>query len=262
MTSDSDLTLSLIQADLFWEDPKANRQQFETVITELQESADVIILPEMFATGFSMQPQKLAESMQGETVQWMAQMAGQARAVVVGSVIIHEKDAYFNRLIWMRPNGSFEYYDKRHLFRMAGEHEVYAAGNQRQIVEIKGWKVLPLICYDLRFPVWARNRNKEYDLLLYIANWPERRIAQWDILLKARAVENQSYVAAVNRVGNDGKDIRHPGHSSVIDFLGHTVCDLGEAVQTQTVTLHKAEQDDFRQNFPVWKDADAFTVLS
>jgi len=256
MNSANDLALTLIQADLFWENPKANREQFENIIGALKQPTDVIILPEMFATGFSMQPQKLGESMQGTTVQWMRRMAEQVQAVVVGSAIIHEKGFYFNRLLWMQPDGSFEQYDKRHLFRMAGEHEIYAAGDKRRIVEIKGWKVLPLICYDLRFPVWSRNCNNEYDLILYIANWPERRIAQWDILLKARAVENQSYVAAVNRVGNDGKGIRHPGHSAVIDYIGRTVCSLGEGVQTQTLTLRKAEQDDFRQKFPVWKDAD------
>jgi len=182
--------------------------------------------------------------------------------VMVGSVIIEEKGRYFNRLFWMQPEGSFICYDKRHLFRMAGEHRVYAYGTKRVLAQVKGWNVLPLICYDLRFPVWSRNRNNEYDLLLYIANWPERRIAQWDMLLKARAVENQTYVAAVNRVGRDGTGVRHPGHSAVIDFLGRTVYDLGERAQTQTITISKTGQDDFRQKFPVWKDADPFTVAT
>ncbi len=256
------LTLTLIQADLVWENPTANREQFERAIRTLQMPTDVILLPEMFSTGFSMHPEQLAEDMNGPTLDWMRAVSAGAQADLAGSLIIREHGRFFNRFIWMKPDGHFEYYDKRHLFRMAGEDRKYMAGKQRVIINVKGWKVLPLLCYDLRFPVWARNRDNEYDILVYAANWPERRISHWDSLLTARAVENQAYVAAVNRVGLDGTGVMHTGHSRVVDYLGRIKANLGESARTQTVTLEKEELERFRQKFPVWKDADTFSVYT
>jgi predicted amidohydrolase len=261
MPQTNDLILTLIQADLFWENPKANREQFEKIISELNKPTDILILPEMFTTGFSMRPQTFAEPMEGPTMEWMAAVSAQTQIHLVGSLIIEQQQRYYNRRIWMKPEGEYEYYDKRHLFRMAGEDRVYAAGTRRLIVNVNGWNVLPLICYDLRFPAWARNRHNEYDLLLYLANWPQRRIAHWDLLITARAVENQTYVAAVNRVGKDGNGIAHPGHSVVSDYLGNKLTDLGETETLQTVKLEKEPEEHFRRKFPVWKDADEFTII-
>ncbi len=255
----SELKISLIQSNIHWEQPQKNRELFQKKVLTLSGQTDLIVLPEMFSTGFTMNVQQFAETMQGATVTWLKEMAALTNADMVGSVIIREKENFFNRLIWAKPDGQIFYYDKRHLFRMAGEDKVFSAGNKRIIVELKNWKILPLTCYDLRFPVWSRNKQNEFDLIVYIANWPERRIGHWDILLKARAVENQCYVAGVNRVGKDGNGIEHTGQSAIVDFLGKKLCALGDE-QIITNPLPLTLLQNFRKNFPVWKDADAFLV--
>ena len=256
----SDLKISLIQSDVFWEEPQKNREMFQEKIQALSGQTDLIILPEMFSTGFTMNVQQFAEPMQGATVAWLSGMSAKTEADMVGSVIIQENENYFNRLIWAKPDGQLIYYDKRHLFRMAGEDEVFSAGNERIIVELNGWKILPLICYDLRFPLWARNRKNEFDMIIYIANWPERRIAHWNLLLQARAVENQCFVAGVNRIGKDGIGINHTGESALIDYLGNKISTLGSIDKTETNTLSYPSLNKFRKKFPVWKDADDFQI--
>ena len=207
-----DLNITLVQSDLHWHDQDVNRDMFSQKIESLSEDTDLIILPEMFTTGFTMEAEQYAEEMDGATLQWMKKMSHKTQAVITGSIIIKEGGSYFNRLIWMRSDGTYDTYDKRHLFAMAGEHEHYTAGQSRLIIDIEGWRICPLVCYDLRFPVWARN-NDEYDVLIYTANWPSMRAAHWNKLLVARAIENQSYVAGVNRVGTDGKGYPYDGDS-------------------------------------------------
>ncbi|RYZ48983.1 MAG: nitrilase family protein, partial [Chitinophagaceae bacterium] len=221
----SSITFSLIQTSLHWEDKPANLQMLKEKIRKIQEKTQVVILPEMFSTGFSMKPEALAETMDGDTVKWMKRVAAEKKVILTGSVIIEEEGAYYNRLIWMLPNGQYGYYNKRHLFAFAGEDKHYTGGTERFIASVNGWKINLLVCYDLRFPVWARQqfdeqRNFEYDALIYVANWPERRSTAWKSLLQARAIENQCYVIGVNRVGSDGNDIYHSGDSMVIDPLG------------------------------------------
>ena len=256
----TDLSVALIQSDILWEEPQKNRQMFQRKIEALSGQTDLIILPEMFTTGFTMKAQRFAETMQGATIAWFSKMSAKTKADMVGSVIIQENENYFNRLIWAKPDGRLLHYDKRHLFRMAGEDNVFSAGTVRTIVELNGWKILPLICYDLRFPVWARNRQNEFDMIIYIANWPERRIAHWNLLLKSRAVENQCYVVGVNRIGQDGSGIKHTGQSAAVDYLGNMLCTSDDKEKTETCRLSNIALTDFRKKFPVWKDADLFTI--
>jgi len=257
----SDLKISLIQSDIFWEQPQKNRIQFKDKIQILTDKTDLIIFPEMFSTGFTMNVQKFAETMQGATVAWLVEMASVASADVIGSVIIKEDRNYFNRLIWAKPDGQVIHYDKRHLFQMAGEDKYFSPGSERLIVELNGWKILPLICYDLRFPVWARNRQNEFDMILYIANWPQRRIAHWNLLLQARAVENQCYVAGVNRIGKDGNGINHTGESAVVDYLGSPLSTVTHKETTETIKLSYSSLNHYRNKFPVWKDTDDFRII-
>jgi predicted amidohydrolase len=254
------LTVTLIQTPLHWESASANRAMLEEKIWSINQPTDLIILPEMFTTGFSMNAAALAEVMNFETFKWMKQMASQTGAVVVGSVIIKEGSAYYNRLIWMRPDGTYESYDKRHLFRMAEEDKVYTSGEKKIIPVLKGWKILPLICYDLRFPVWSRNKNNGYDLLVYVANWPGVRSHAWNTLLKARAIENISYVAGVNRVGEDGKGLTYSGDSAVIDFKGETIFNAADKDCVQTIQLDAGLLQNFREKFPAHLDSDAFNI--
>lgn len=238
---------------------------FEKKIQAIQEKTEIIILPEMFSTGFSMKPELLAEDMNGETVAWMKRIAKEKRVILTGSVIIKENDHYYNRLIWMLPNGEYGVYDKRHCFAYAGEDEHYTSGGKRLIASVKGWKINLLICYDLRFPVWARQQTQEtpeYDLLIYVANWPERRNHAWKTLLQARAIENQSYVVGVNRVGNDGNDIYHCGDSMVVGPLGEALYHKQHDEDIFTITLQKESLEEVRTKFPFWKDADGFTLLN
>lgn len=255
------LTINIIQSDLVWEDVAANLKAFTKKIKAVKQS-DLIVLPETFSTAFSMNSEHLAEPMNGKTMTWMATMAKEKNTVLAGSAIIRENDHIFNRFIWMRPDGSFDKYDKRHLFRMGDEHNHFTAGSERLIVELKGWKICPQICYDLRFPVWSRNKKQEYDLLLYIANWPEVRIPAWEKLLYARAIENQCYVAGVNRIGIDGNGVNCSGNSMLIDSKGELIWkakDLEE--ETKTVKVSLDDLNGFRKKFPVGMDADEFEVI-
>ena len=311
----STLTITTIQTDLFWEDKAANLQRFEDKINAIRENTEVIILPEMFSTGFSMKPETLAEKMDGPTLGWMKKIAAQKKVILTGSLIVEEGGNYFNRLIWMLPNGQYGFYDKRHRFAYAGEDDHYTAGKKRLIASVKGWKVNLLVCYDLRFPVWSRQgpafagsriqgKNirdpqtsdnepsaappvaplagpppnnpseirsdpsqdsgkitaPEYDLLIYVANWPERRSHAWKTLLQARAIENQSYVVGVNRVGEDGNKIAHSGDSMIIDPLGEVLYHGIKEEAVYTYTLRKDKLEDVRSRFPFWRDADHFSV--
>jgi predicted amidohydrolase len=260
----STLTITLIQTNLHWEDKAANLAMLEEKIMGIAEKTELVVLPEMFSTGFSMQPASLAETMQGEAVTWMKKIAAAKKIILTGSLIITEDKHYFNRLLWVLPDGHLGYYDKRHRFAFAGEDEQYTPGNKRLIASVKGWKINLQICYDLRFPVWARQESgeaPEYDILLYVANWPERRIHAWKSLLTARAIENQCYVVGVNRVGNDGNGIYHSGNSMVIDALGSTLYEKKEEEDIHTIVLQKDPLDEIRTKFPFWKDADDFNIL-
>jgi omega-amidase len=255
------LNISLIQPDIVWEDKQANFAQYEKLISGIEAKKEIVVLPEMFSTGFSMAPEKLAEPMDGTSVQWMKDMAAKYRCILTGSLIIEEEGNYYNRLLWVQPDGKTGQYDKRHLFAYAEEHEHYAAGTKRLIAQVKGFKICLLICYDLRFPVWARNQNEEYDVLIYVANWPKRRSLAWKTLLQARAIENQSYVIGVNRVGTDAKDIEYSGDSSVFDPLGEPIWQNTGDVTTHTVTISKEELTEVRSQFPFLKDADKYLIL-
>jgi predicted amidohydrolase len=274
----STLTISVIQTHLHWEDKPANLQMLEEKIMGITEKTELVVLPEMFSTGFSMRPEELAETMEGETVQWMKRIAAQKKVILTGSVIIKEEAAdgqfnYYNRLIWMLPNGQYGVYDKRHRFAYAGEDDHYTAGSKRLIASVKGWKINLLVCYDLRFPVWARQSpprlqergrggEVEYDVLIYVANWPERRIQAWKTLLQARAIENQSYVVGANRVGDDGNKIHYSGESMIIDPLGEVLYTKKDEEDIYTITLEKTHLDSVREKFPFWKDADAFMIMN
>ncbi len=255
-----DLTITLLQSDLYWENPGANLAMFEEKIWRINGKTDLIILPEMFTTGFTMNAPALAEPMNLSAFKWMKQNAAQTGAAITGSVIIKDKGSYFNRLIWMQPDGKFFYYDKRHLFRMAEEQLVYTPGTEKLLVSWKGWNIRPLICYDLRFPVWSRNRKNEYDLLLYVANWPEARRLPWKTLLQARAIENLCYVAGVNRIGKDGKGIAYSGDSSIINPKGELLWQKETTEEIVSYTLSKSELDSFRAKFPADMDADDFSI--
>jgi omega-amidase len=259
------LKVTIIQPDLAWEDKRKNLDKFEELFSELKHKQDLLILPEMFSTGFVVEPQSLAEGPDGPTIEWMAKQAGNLDCVLSGSLVIKEEGHYFNRLIWMKPDGSFESYDKRHLFRLGNEHEQFSQGSSKLIVDLKGWKICPLVCYDLRFPVWSKNTyaegKYEYDLLVYVANWPGRRSYAFRQLLIARAIENQCYVIGVNRVGMDGKGIMHQGDSSVIDFKGKHLLEVPPGVEDlETFSLDYESLKEFREGFTVGLDWDEFKI--
>ncbi|MDH5501945.1 MAG: amidohydrolase [Gammaproteobacteria bacterium] len=257
----STLTVSILQADLAWHDVKTNLARFSESIDSIGQKTDLIVLPEMFTTGFTMDAAANAEKMNGVSMECMAQWAARSNAAVCGSLIIKDEARYFNRFVFMRPNGKFEVYDKRHLFRLAGEVEHYSAGDRQIVVEWREWRICPMVCYDLRFPVWSRNRpDLNYDLLLYVANWPSRRHHAWRTLLRARAIENLCYLAGVNRVGTDGNELPYAGGSAIIDYLGHDLVDLGDGVGIASATLDKALLNKFRQKFPFHIDADSFSI--
>lgn len=274
----STLTITGIQTQLHWENKAANLDMFREKIASIKDRTELVILPEMFSTGFSMQPERLAEKMNGPTLEWMKRTAAEKRIILTGSIIIEEGGNYFNRLVWMLPNGQYGYYDKHHLFAYAGEHEKYTPGNKRLIASVKGWKINLQVCYDLRFPVWARQQvagtngagfaspgnppvpAPEYDLLIYVANWPERRSHAWKTLLQARAIENQAYVIGLNRTGNDGNGIYHSGDSMIIDPLGEILYETNRPEDIFTYTLPKEKLDEVRAKFPFWKDADHFLI--
>lgn len=263
----STLTITTIQSNLVWEDKTANLQQLQQKIDSIEQNAEIVVLPEMFSTGFSMRAAELAETMDGDTVEWMKLVSNKNNIVLTGSVIIEEGGKFYNRLIWMLPNGQYGYYDKRHLFAYGEEDQHYSPGNKRLIASVKGWKINLQVCYDLRFPVWARQSfdsaqdKSEYDVLIYVANWPERRSHAWKTLLCARAIENQCYVVGVNRVGDDGKNIHYSGNTLVIDPLGQVLYHMADEEDVNTITLSKEKLEEVRTKFPFLNDADDFTIL-
>jgi len=261
-----DLSVTLIQSYLHWETPVANLAMFEEKIWKIGETTDIIVLPEMFSTGFSMNASAQAEMINQNTFKWMKQMASQTKSLIIGSFIAKENGSYFNRLVWMEPSGDYKTYDKRHLFRMGEENTIYSPGKKKLIASWKGWNICPLICYDLRFPVWSRNgwnsaeNLMSYDLLIYVANWPEARVSAWDTLLKARAIENLSYSIGVNRVGKDGKNIPYIGHSAAIDPKGQIIYMADDSESIKTVMLSAHELETYRAKFPAYLDADNFII--
>ncbi len=255
------LHITIIQPDIVWEDKTANLQQYEKMLAGITGPKRVVALPEMFSTGFSMAPERLAEPMDGTSVKWMADMAVRHRCILTGSLIIEEEGKYFNRMLWVQPDGHIGFYDKRHLFAYADEEKHYTRGEKRLIVSVNGWRINLLVCYDLRFPVWARSQGDEYDVLLYVANWPEPRSLAWKTLLQARAIENQCYVVGVNRVGTDGKGFNYVGESSVFGPLGETIWQQAVTVACHTITLDKEHLRKTRTKLPFLNDADKFLLL-
>lgn len=252
------MVVSLVQSDLVWESPAENRRSIERLIRDA-EDADIYLLPEMFPTGFTMQPARVAGSMDGETVNWMKNLSTDLNAAICGSVVIEENENYYNRLLFVHPDGTIDKYDKRHLFSLAGEEKYYTPGSEKVIVEFRDFKICVQVCYDLRFPAFARN-TEDYDLLVYVANWPEVRIKAWDSLLRARAIENMCYVAAVNRVGTDGNGHRYNGHSQVVDFMGDYSVAPFEDEAVVAVSLDKDAMLQARQKFGFLNDRDSITV--
>lgn len=263
------LMVTTVQTELHWEDKHANLAMFEAKIKSIAEKTHLIVLPEMFTTGFSMQPERFAETMDGDSVNWMRRMAKTKGAILTGSLIIEEDGSYFNRLIWMLPNGQAGHYDKRHCFTLAGEDKHYKPGSKRLITSVGGWRINVQICYDLRFPVWARQQvhgegafpETEYDILLNVANWPEKRNQAWKSLLQARAIENQCYVIGVNRVGTDGFGLEYSGDTTVADPLGELLYRQSGINEVHTVTLEKDKLNLIREKLPFWRDADAFQIF-
>jgi omega-amidase len=252
------MKITLIQTSLAWEDAETNRQNFIRLIESIEDT-DMIVLPEMFSTGFTMAPEAVAEAMDGRTITWMKNIASQKECAVTGSIVIQENGNYYNRLLFVLPSGEIKTYDKRHLFSLAGEDKAYTNGKERLIVEYNGWKICPLICYDLRFPVFSRN-TEEYDLLLYVANWPAPRVLAWDTLLRARAIENLCYVAGVNRTGQDNNGHNYPGHSQIFNHLGKTLLEPTDAEGVFTIELDKQAMLETRQKFSFLDDRDSFTL--
>lgn len=262
-----DLRVTLIQANTVWHDAAANRTLYGELCLSVKGQTDLIVLPETFLSGFSSDVAASALSMQSESIDWLQTLARECEAVVTGSIVIRDADKAFNRLIWMRPDGTHGHYDKRHLFRMAGEHERFGMGQARLIVELNGWRICPMVCYDLRFPVFARNRfadakpeNRDYDALLFVANWPSPRSYAWKTLLRARAIENLSYCVGVNRTGTDGNNISYSGDSVVLDYLGQPMIECGAQPQVVTTTLSWTALQEHRSRFPAYLDADEFEL--
>ena len=253
------MKIALIQAPLFWENPKQNRNYFEDKINSIRGTIDLIVLPEMFTSGFTMNPKAVAETLQGETILWLQALAKAKNSAITGSLVIEENGNFYNRLVFVLPSGAIKTYDKKHLFNLAGEDKAYTSGTQKMLIEYQGFKICPLICYDLRFPVFARN-TEEYDVLIYVANWPKPRINAWDALLKARAIENMCYTIGVNRIGEDPNKNDYPGHSQVIDELGNYLIAPQEIEGVFITTLNKNTLEATRQKFGFLNDRDAFTM--
>lgn len=254
------LKVAIIQSDLVWEHPKKNRKNFSEKIKNILKKVDLIVLPEMFVTGFTMNADTVAETMDGKTVSWMQKKALKTGAALVGSLIISEAGKFYNRLLFVEPSGSMTTYDKKHTFTLAGEDKVYSSGNEKVLIEYKGWKIFPLVCYDLRFPVWARNVDN-YDVLIYVANWPKPRILAWDTLLKARAIENMCYTIGVNRVGVDEAQNEYSGNSAVYDVLGNPITTIRPNKEhVEVVTLDKSHIHFYRNKLKFLNDKDAFIL--
>jgi predicted amidohydrolase len=256
------LHVTLVQQSLVWQDAKANRERLDALLAPLANNTDVIVLPEMFPTGFSMQVESLYESPNGETARWLQTKAEELNTAITGSLIVKDGEKYYNRLLWARPNAELLHYDKRHLFRMAKEHEHFSSGGGLALsLECRGFRICPLVCYDLRFPVYSRRRPElDYDLLIYVASWPATRRQAWRALLKARAIENQAFVVGVNRIGEDGNGIAYAGDSVVHDFMGEPVAELADESAVTTVELDGDALRAFRERFPAHLDADRFTL--
>ena len=255
-----ELNIVAIQANLTWGNPEKNRLYFEQVINKLTSNTNLVVLPEMFSTGFSMKPSSVSETMNGATVSWMINMAKTHNIGIIGSMVIQENNQYFNRAIFVHPSGSLEIYDKRHLFSLAGEDRQYTSGTNRIVIQFKGWRICPFVCYDLRFPVWSRNTDN-YDVLLFMANWPIPRIDAWDTLLKARAIENMSYCIGVNRIGEDENGYQYNGHTSAYNFLGEKVASTAEGKEDVLhCEISKTKLDEFRQKLNFLKDQDSFKI--
>jgi predicted amidohydrolase len=253
------MKIALIQTDLLWQNASKNRENFDSKIDEIQSEVNLIVLPEMFSTGFTMNASEVAETMQGETIEWMKLKAKQKNAAITGSVVITENEKFYNRMFFVFPSGEIQYYDKRHSFSLAGEDKVYTCGNKKVIVDYLDWKICLQVCYDLRFPVFVRN-VENYDLILYVANWPKVRTNAWDALLKARAIENLSYVVGVNRIGNDAHDYEHIGHSQAIDFLGNYILEPQEKNGVFVVELDKNTMYETRKKLDFLSDRDQFEI--
>jgi len=257
----NELKVALVQSDLVWESPEQNRHNFGTKITSISQPVDIIILPEMFTTGFTMNANQVAESMTGETISWMKALSKEKDAAITGSLIIKEDNNYFNRLLFVHPNGDIDCYDKRHTFTLAGEHKVFKSGQHNVMINFKGWKIKPLICYDLRFPVWARN-TEDYDLIFYVANWPKVRVSAWDVLLQARAIENMSYCIGINRVGLDANNYEYSGHSGAFDVLGKRIDSIPYDIEAiEIVTLDKTHIETYRNKLGFLNDKDDFNLV-
>jgi len=254
------LKIAIIQSDLVWENPEQNRLNFTHKIEQINQSVDIIVLPEMFTSGFTMNPEHVFETMDGTTISWMKEIAQRTNSAICGSLVISENSNYYNRFVFVTPKGDLQCYDKRHTFTLAGEHKVYKAGSKRLTINYKGWKILPLVCYDLRFPVWARNTD-DYDVMIYVANWPKPRVSAWDALLKARAIENMSYCVGVNRVGFDVNNHEYVGHSAIYDGLGECISDIEHNTeQTEVLILYKNHIETIRQKLKFLDDRDDFIL--
>jgi omega-amidase len=253
------MKIALIQSALFWENPIANRNHFEEKINTLIEKVDLIVLPEMFTSGFTMNPATVAETMQGETITWLKALAETKKSAITGSLIIKENNNFYNRLVFIFPSGLVHFYDKKHLFSLAGEDKVYTSGTEKVIIDYLGWKICPLICYDLRFPVFSRN-VEDYDLLLYVASWPKPRINAWDILIKARSVENMCYTIGVNRAGLDNNNFEYVGHSQAVDFLGNYILEPQEKEDVFILELDKEKMLKTRKKLNFLGDKDHFEI--
>lgn len=250
---------ALIQSAIIWENPEANRNYFEQKINTISESIDLIVLPEMFTTGFTMNPETVAETMDGKTMGWLQSLAKAKKTAITGSLIVTDNNNFYNRLVFVFPSGEIQFYDKRHLFTLAGEDKVYTSGTQKLIVDYLGWRICPLVCYDLRFPVFARN-VENYDLLLYVANWPKPRINAWDILIKARSVENMCYTIGVNRNGVDNANLEYVGHSQAVDFFGNYILEPQEAEGVFIVEFDKEKMNNARNKLGFLNDRDSFEI--
>ena len=255
------LHITLIQSDIVWEDKTANLQHYKSVISGITEPKHVVVLPEMFSTGFSMAPERLAEAMNGSSVRWMADMAVKHRCILTGSLIIEDNGNYYNRMLWVQPDGHIGFYDKHHLFGYAEENLYYTPGDTRMIAQVNGWRINLMVCYDLRFPVWSRNLGNAFDVLIYAANWPQKRGLAWKTLLQARAIENMCYVVGVNRIGTDGKGHEYSGDSSVFGPLGETLWQHTGTAACQTITLDKEVLNNTRTQLPFLNDADKFVLV-
>nr|WP_321411691.1 amidohydrolase [uncultured Carboxylicivirga sp.] len=254
------LNIALVQHDIVWEDTNHNLTNLNRLLGSLDDKVDLVVLPEMFHAGFTMNPQKVAQSFSGEVLSWMKNKAQDLKVCLIGSVVFTAGEKFFNRLFVFYPDGEFKYYDKRHLFGMGGENKLYEAGQERLIFEYKGWKICPLICYDLRFPVWSRN-TVDYDLLIYVANWPQPRREVWSVLLRSRSIENQCFVVGVNRVGTD-MNCSYSGDSVVVNPKGNPILQFEEGQEAvRSIEISKDELIQFRDRFSVWKDRDDFTII-